>query len=107
MSNPVIEAFFFGRALAEVLKEKAEESWTNLASEISKFDAEQREKLREFIEEVQARAKVEAESGTHKVVNTTATNNGAGQDMQETIDQLRAEIARLRSEIKAYKNQNS
>ena len=35
MSNPVIQAFFFGRALAEVLSEKVEDAFTNVVSEIA------------------------------------------------------------------------
>jgi hypothetical protein len=45
MSNPVLHAFFLGRAFAEVLTEKIEDNVTNALSELSKFDAEQRENL--------------------------------------------------------------
>ncbi|MEL7421308.1 MAG: DUF6825 family protein, partial [Cyanobacteria bacterium J06555_3] len=54
--NPVTNAFFFGRALAEVMSEKLEESFTSTMSDLGKFDAEQRENLRQFMEEVQLRA---------------------------------------------------
>ena len=50
MSNPVLHAFFLGRAFAEVVGEKVEESLTNAVSDLGKFDAEQRENLRQFIE---------------------------------------------------------
>ncbi|XTZ13055.1 MAG: DUF6825 family protein, partial [cyanobacterium endosymbiont of Rhopalodia inflata] len=33
MSNPVLHAFFLGRAFAEVLSEKIEENFTNVLSE--------------------------------------------------------------------------
>lgn len=55
-NNPVTNAFFFGRALAEVMSEKLEESFTSAMSDLGKFDAEQRENLRQFVEEVQLRA---------------------------------------------------
>ena len=56
MTNPVIHAFFLGRAIAEVVSEQLEDAFTNALSELGKFDAEQRENLRQFVEEVQMRA---------------------------------------------------
>lgn len=105
MSNPVIDAFFLGRALAEVVGEKLEDVYTNAASEFGKFDAEQRENLRVFIEEVQLRAENSAQKNP-----TTTTTAGQSQaqaepeDLQEMLDQLRAEIASLRSELKKYRD---
>ncbi|MEM8777343.1 MAG: DUF6825 family protein [Cyanobacteria bacterium P01_G01_bin.49] len=103
MSNPVLHAFFLGRAFAEVLSEKAEETLTNALSELGKFDAEQREQLRQFIEEVQFRAERDVSQGS----TTSTTDNGSGSsvDLQETIDDLRAEIARLKAELKNYRSQ--
>jgi uncharacterized protein YceH (UPF0502 family) len=98
MNNPALQAFFLGRAFAEVLGEKVEVGVTHALSELGKFDAEQRENLRQFVEEVQARAAAQA-----------PTSNGATadrpEDLQETIDDLRAEIARLKSELKAFRNE--
>lgn len=107
MSNPVINAFFFGKALAEVLKEKTEENLTNTLSELGKFDAEQREKLRQFTEEVLARAKQEAQQSVDNKGSSSITINGQNSgDLQEMIDELRAEIASLRAELNKYrKNQ--
>ncbi len=102
MSNPVIQAFFFGRALAEVLSEKLEQTVTNALSELGKFDAEQREKLRQLIEEAQARAEQEVAQGTKG--NGSAPEGSF--DLQQTIDELRADIARLKSELKQYREQN-
>lgn len=105
MSNPVLHAFFLGRAFAEVLSEKVEESLTEAVSELGKFDAEQRENLRQFIEEVQLRAEREAAQGNATATTpTTTVDNGSSVDLQETIDDLRAEIARLKAELKNYRN---
>ncbi|MDJ0731346.1 MAG: hypothetical protein QNJ33_15280 [Crocosphaera sp.] len=101
MSNPVLHAFFLGRAFAEVVGEKVEESLTNALSELGKFDAEQRENLRQLIEEVQARAERDVTQGNTS--STTTTDNGSPVDLQETIDDLRAEIARLKAELKNYR----
>ena len=124
-NNPVTDAFFFGRALAEVMGEKLEESFTSAMSDLGKFDAEQRENLRQFMEEVQLRA--ERASGTTVYptpstptpstptpsnnnnvavsrginIDTSSTNSD---ELQRMLDQLRAEIATLRAELKKYRN---
>jgi hypothetical protein len=114
MNNPVTNAFFFGRALAEVLSEKLEESFTNVMSDLGKFDAEQRENLRQFIEEVQLRAEQTAATSNTSYPNYTSNstsskasdtinlnfNSNNSEDLQAMLDQLRAEIATLRSELK-------
>jgi uncharacterized small protein (DUF1192 family) len=101
MSNPVLHAFFLGRALAEVLTETLEETLTSSLSELGKFDAEQREHLHQFIAKVQARAEQEVSQSTS---NTAAGGLDSPADLQEMIDELRAEIARLRAELQAYRN---
>ena len=116
-NNPVTNAFFFGRALAEVMSEKLEESFTNAMSDLGKFDAEQRENLRQLMEEVQLRA--ERAAGSTATTTTRSTNNGSSStpnpvsidissdnsdDLQAMLDRLRAEIATLRAELKKYRN---
>lgn len=103
MSNPVIQAFFVGRALAEVLGEKLEDSLTNALSDLGKFDAEQRENLRVLIEEVLLRAERQAAQGSDP--NGGVKSNKSSVDLQETIDELRAEIATVRSSLKNYREQ--
>ncbi|MBZ8179078.1 DUF6825 family protein [Oscillatoria salina] len=111
MSNPVIHAFFIGRAVAEIIGEKVEDSFTNALSELGKFDAEQRENLRQFTEEVIARAEREISlydrsdptTGTSPSP-TSGLRTESSSDLQETIDELRAEIARLKSELKQYRS---
>lgn len=105
MSKPVIQAFFVGRALAEVLGEKLEDAFTNALSDLGKFDAEQRENLRSFIEEVQERAERQAAQGSYTDGNNYS--NKGSVDLQEVIDELRAEIATVRSELKNYREQQS
>jgi hypothetical protein len=99
MSNPVIQAFFLGKALAETLSEKAEETLSYTLSELGKFDAQQRENLRQFTNEVMAKA--EREWQTQGVVSNTGSANSP-EDLQETIDELRADIASLRADLKSY-----
>ena len=117
-TNPVTNAFFFGRALAEVFSEKMEESFTNAMSDLGKFDAEQRENLRQFMEEVQLKAEQAAGSTYYPNSTTTTTsrpntasnsvnidiNTTNSSDLQAMLDQLRAEIATLRSELKKYRD---
>lgn len=116
MSKPVIDAFFFGRAFAEVISEKLEESFTNAMSDLGKFDAEQRENLRKFVEEVELRAERAAGNTSYPNSTTTTTtttnpsssinidlNSTNSEDLQAMLDQLRAEIATLRSELKKYR----
>ena len=101
MTNPVIHAFFLGRAIAEVVSEQLEDAFTNALSELGKFDAEQRENLRQFVEEVQMRADRAMEKG---VYTGTDSNGSSSADVQENIDEMRAEIAQLRSELKNHQN---
>jgi uncharacterized small protein (DUF1192 family) len=100
MTNPVTNSFFIGRALAQAIGDKVTETLTMGLSELGKFDAEQREKLRQFTQEVIDRA--ERETG----FSTGHSSNSATPDLQETIDDLRAEIARLRAELQRYRNRN-
>ena len=119
MSNdPVTNAFFFGRALAEVLSEKVEESFTNAMSELGKFDAEQRENLRQFMEEVQLRAEIVKTNSPESNTTTTTSSipvtapapdyfnfsSDRTEDLQAMLDRLRAEIATLRAELKNYRS---
>ena len=101
MTNPVIHAFFLGRAIAEVIGEQLEDAFTNALSELGKFDAEQRENLRQFVEEVQKRADRAVEKG---VYTGTESGGSSSADVQENIDEMRAEIAQLRSELKNHQN---
>jgi curli biogenesis system outer membrane secretion channel CsgG len=105
MTNPVIHAFFLGRAIAEVVSEQLEDVFTNALSELGKFDAEQRENLREFVEEVQIRADRAMEKGVYTENDPSGSSSSQSvPDLQEVIDEMRAEIAQLRSELKNHQN---
>jgi hypothetical protein len=107
MSNSVIHAFFVGRALAQALNEQLEDALTNALSELGKFDAEQRERLRQFTELVMERAEREAETAVRGRTTTTIVPFGSQPgDLQAMIDELRSEIARLRAELQIYRNQS-
>ncbi|MFM2062979.1 MAG: hypothetical protein RLZZ507_2649 [Cyanobacteriota bacterium] len=104
MSNPLVQAFFVGRAVAEVINERVEVALTDALSELGKFDAEAREQLHQFTEEVIARANRAAEAAE---AGTTTGNSASGvgsTDLQAEIDELRAEIALLRTELQKYRS---
>lgn len=105
MSKPV-DAFFIGRALAEAINHQIENTLTNFLSELGKFDAEQKEKLRQFTQEIMDRAQQQAESEIPSS-STNVTSNVESEDLQAVIDELRAEIARLRAELQLYRSQKS
>jgi len=105
MSNPLVHAFFVGRALAEALGEQLEFSLTNALSELGKFDAEQRERLRQFTEQVIERAnREEVEAMQGRSMGTSGYSSSSPDDLQVTIDELRAEIAQLRTELQRYRS---
>jgi hypothetical protein len=106
MSNPVLHAFFVGRALAEVINDRTERLLTDSLSWLGQFDAEQREALRQFTEEVMARAQqAEATHGGSAAspFSTSATSTDSPEDLQATIDNLRAEIAQVRVALQQYR----
>ena len=104
MNDPIIHAFFVGRAIAEALGEQLENTVTNALSELGKFDAEQRERLRQFTDEVLERAsRAEAASAQGRTSAIVPTDSKP-EDLQAVIDDLRAEIAQLRAEVQRYRN---
>jgi ribosome-associated translation inhibitor RaiA len=108
MNNPVLQAFFIGRALAESISEEVEKNITNLLSEVGKFDAEQRENLRQFADRVVERAHQEAEASLEGTSNSTILQtDGSAGDLQANIDELRAEMAQLRTELQNYRARSS
>ena len=101
----MVHAFFVGRALASAIAEQLEQTATEALSNLGKFDAEQRENLRRFTDEVVARAQQqEAEAVQQASASGSSVASGATpQDLQATIDNLRAEIAQVRSTLQQYR----
>ncbi|MFN3678231.1 DUF6825 family protein [Thermosynechococcus sp.] len=97
MSQSPLDAFFLGRATATLLRDQAQHLFVEFLSQLGRFDAEQQQRLHQFMEEVQARARQEAEMVVPR----------SGVDWQALIDDLRAEIAALRTELQRYRNQES
>lgn len=58
-SREVLDAFFIGKALAETLLERAGGVFADTLGEIAKFDAERREEIREFQDDVMGKAREE------------------------------------------------
>ncbi|MEB3211116.1 MAG: hypothetical protein VKL39_07160 [Leptolyngbyaceae bacterium] len=111
MSDPLIRAFFVGRAIAEAVNEQLEAAVTGALSEFGKFDAEQRERLRNFSSDVAERANREEQRFAQ---NTSTSSTDADSsfvtsedDIQALIDDLRAEIAQLRTELQRYRNRST
>ena len=105
MSDPLVRAFFVGRALAECLGEQLAYTLTDVISTLGKFDAEQRERWGNFAEQVIARADQAQAAATQETTATTvAPNSTQESDLQEIIDKLRAETAQLRTELQRYRS---
>lgn len=108
MSNPLVHAFFVGRALAEAVGEQLENAVTNGLAELGKFDAEQRERLRQFTSQVLERASREEELAMQgRTTNAIVPVASKPEDLQAVIDDLRAETAQLRAELQRYRNRFS
>ena len=108
MSKPPIHAFFLGRAIAEGIYEQLENSITNTLSSLGKFDAEQRENLRSFIDQVSEKADREAQSGNNINSNSDSEElDSQPKDLQAIIDDLRAEVAQVRAELQKYRSRSS
>jgi polyhydroxyalkanoate synthesis regulator phasin len=117
MNNPLVHAFFVGRALAEAIGEQLENAVTGAMGELGKFDAEQRERLRQFTTEVLERAQQQEELSrqSENSLTTLSTNLGSdnspnstkSEDLQVVIDDLRAETAQLRAELQRYRSSSS
>ena len=98
MSKSQLDAFFIGRATAEAVIDRVQGTVTDALSALGKFDAEQKEHIRTFVEAILEKA--EQQKGTV----TTDNNDIEPDELQETIDNLRAEIAQLKSELQQYRD---
>lgn len=110
MNNLWIRTFFVGRATAEVLIEKLEDVVTDLLSEVGKAEADLRDGLREFTEAVMTRAEAEeaeAMSDLAPDAQVYTRTPSSAKDLQRTVDEVRAEVARLRSDLQRFRNQEA
>lgn len=106
MSNASVHAFFIGRVLAESIGSAVEKTMTETLSKIGQFDAEQREAWRSFATDVLERAAAaEASATVDSPSDSTGGAESTSDDLQEIIDNLRAETAQLRVELQKYRNQ--
>ena len=103
----MVHAFFIGRALASAIGEQVENLVTDGLSNLGKFDAEQRENLRQFTEEVLARAEREEANAMQGRSSATTSTDQSPQDLQATIDNLRAEIAQVRAALQQYRTSST
>jgi LPS O-antigen subunit length determinant protein (WzzB/FepE family) len=103
MTNPVVHAFFVGRALAQGLNEQLEKSLVDALSELGKFDAEQRERIRAFADQVIEQANQDAAASLGNSAGSASAPT-KGEDLQELLDNLRAEIAQLRTKLQEYRD---
>jgi hypothetical protein len=100
MTTPLIQALNLGRAAVELLSEGAERTLTDALSDLGKFDAEQRLRLREFKTQVTQRADEFGTAPARAPINTDQS------DLQAAIDDLRAEMAEVRAELQKYRSGN-
>jgi hypothetical protein len=65
-SREILDSFFVGKSLAETLLERAGSVFTDALSEVSRFDADNREQIRAFQDEVLSKAREESQRGKRK-----------------------------------------
>jgi hypothetical protein len=111
-SGNVLEAFFVGRAFAEVVNERLGASVGDALAAVGRLDAELRQAAREIEEEVMSRARremmVSAGAADLPEGPDTAPTGTAGlrvppPDLPELVDNLRADVAAARSTLQALK----
>lgn len=108
MTNPPVHAFFIGRVLAEEIGTAFEKALTNGLSELGKFDAEQRESLSQFTDRVLELARQAESSAMQGRPSGSSNFSGPSEvDWQAIIDDLRAEIAQLRTELQRYRSRST
>ncbi len=108
MNKSPLHAFFVGRAIAEGIYEQLESMITNTLSGVGKFDAEQRENLRSFIEKALEKAAQEAQAENNSSNNDSLSSpDSQPKDLQAIIDDLRAEVAQARADIQKHRSRSA
>ncbi len=107
----MLEAFFIGRALAEVVNERLGSLVGDTLAEVGRLDAELRRTVQDIQDEVMARAQREmaaAAGGDSISMSGGASGSGraliaAPADLGESVDNLRAEVAAARALVQQVK----
>ncbi|MEN9213908.1 MAG: hypothetical protein Q6J44_06980 [Gloeomargarita sp. DG02_4_bins_56] len=99
----VLRAFFIGRAAAQAIYEQVGNLVGETLAAVGRWDAQQREVLRQQIQQILERA---AQEEQQTIQGQSSAQVQKPLDLQTTIDELRAEMARLRTELKRYRQQN-
>lgn len=99
MTKPTTRAFFIGRATADLLRERVETTLTDLVSQVGKLVVEWQVNWQAFADDVLVRVEQEQHLETGIPGNSPLQTT----DLQATLDDLRAEVAQLRSELQKYR----
>ncbi|KAL4859221.1 putative thylakoid lumen protein [Chlorella vulgaris] len=112
-SRNALEVLYVGRAIAEVLSERLGAAFGDALADFGRLDAETRQAMREFQEDVMARAQREMAasaggSGSSVASDGTSTTTfgsaaGAPPDLPALVDDLRAEVASARAVVQQLK----
>ena len=105
-SSPLLEAFFYGRAFAQVLNERLGEAATDVLAQTGRFAAEWDSTVASFEAEVTQRAATAQAEALGQPVPAQPTNasaapaaNATPQDAAALVDELRADIAATRAAL--------
>lgn len=100
-SREVLDAFFFGKAFTEEVAERVGEAIGSAFEEVTRIETETREAVRAFEESIMERARRELYATTGSLPGSQVPSEGEENravDLQEAVDELRAETAQARLE---------
>eukprot|EP00241_Pyramimonas_parkeae_P012019 CAMPEP_0114226430 /NCGR_PEP_ID=MMETSP0058-20121206/1233_1 /TAXON_ID=36894 /ORGANISM="Pyramimonas parkeae, CCMP726" /LENGTH=191 /DNA_ID=CAMNT_0001337165 /DNA_START=73 /DNA_END=648 /DNA_ORIENTATION=- len=121
-NRQVLDAFFVGRALAEVVNEKVGSALGEILSEVAKKDAERRRDLRDFQDEVRKRARDQQSKAMMTSVPYAENDNPAAAasptvassadsvpgpdepDLGNSVQELESEVSQARKAVNEFKN---
>lgn len=117
-SRAVLDAFFFGRAFAEVVNEKLGTAVGELLSEVAKKDAERRREMRDFQEEVRKRARDQQQRAVSVGAEPASTASAAPSEepapsagmpdpqsnstpptLEDSVGNLKSEVSQAKEEL--------
>mmetsp|Transcript_177 Transcript_177/g.454 ORF Transcript_177/g.454 Transcript_177/m.454 type:complete len:193 (-) Transcript_177:328-906(-) len=119
-NRAVLDAFFVGRALAEVVNEKLGTAVGELLSEVAKRDSERRREMRDFQEEVRKRARDQQQRAVSSTVESPSTASApeestkseepttpkadASSKLEDSVGDLKSEVSQAKQELDDLKN---